>query len=99
MHDEDSPPGRWHCTEQRLRATFDLPVQLHACRRAVQHLPGLFDYRFRYVPLTDGQDTLVGTVALSGFDDQTARGVLAKVLQTLRYTPVRPQTPTPEVRP
>lgn len=87
VNDEDSPPGRWHCTEQRLRVSFDLPVQLHACRRAVQHLPGLFDYRFRYVPLTDGQDTLVGAVGLSGFDDHTARSVLAKVLQTLRYTP------------
>jgi hypothetical protein len=98
VNDEDSPPGRWHCTEQRLRVTFDLPVQLHACRRAVQHLPGLFDYRFRYVPLTDGQDALVGAVGLSGFDDETARGVLAKVLQTLRYTPDRSKTSTPKAR-
>lgn len=87
VNDEDSPPGRWHCTEQRLRVTFDLPVQLHACRRAVQHLTGLFDYRFRYVPLIDGPDALVGALGLTGFDDETARSVLAKVLQTLRYTP------------
>ena len=87
VNDEDSPPGRWHCTEQRLRTTFDLPVQLHACRRAVQHLPGLFDYRFRYAPLVKGQDALVGALGLTGFDDETARGVLTKVLGSLRYTP------------
>ncbi len=87
VKEEDSPPGRWDCTEQRLRVAFDLPVHLHACRRAVQHLPGLFDYRFRYVPLIDGQDSLVGAVVLSGFVDETARSVLTKVLDSLRYTP------------
>ena len=84
---EDSPPGRWHCTEQRLRARFDLPVQLHACRRPVQHLAGVYDYRFRYVPLNQGPDALVVALGLSGFDDTTAQGVLRKSLETLRYTP------------
>lgn len=87
VNDEKSPPGHWHCTEQRLRAAFDLPVQLHACRRPVQHLPGLFDYRFRYAPLVQGQDALVVAVGLSGFDDDTARGVLRKSMESLRYTP------------
>lgn len=99
VNDEDSPPGRWHCTEQRLRVTFDLPVQLHACRRAVQHLPGLFDYRFRYVPLINGPDALVGALGLTGFDDETARGVLTKVLGSLRYTPDTTPATTPEARP
>jgi hypothetical protein len=50
-------------------------------------LPGVFDYRFRYVPLTQGQDTLVGAVALSGFVDDTARRVLTRILESLRYSP------------
>jgi hypothetical protein len=79
--------GRRQCTEQRLRATNDLPVQLYACRRLVQHLPGLFDYRFRYVPLINGDDALVVALGLSGFDDETARNVLQKSMQTLRYSP------------
>lgn len=87
VNEEDGPPGRWHCTEQRLRADNDQPVQLHACRRPVQHLPGLFDYRFRYVPLIHGVDALVVSLGLSGFDDQTARAVLHKSIETLRYTP------------
>jgi hypothetical protein len=84
---EGSPPGRWDCTEQRLRVASDLPVQLYACRRPTQHLPEVFDYRFRYVPLTRGQDTLVGAVALSGFVDDTAQRVLTRILETLRFSP------------
>ncbi len=86
VNEEDSPPGRWHCNEQRLRAADELPVQLYACRRPVQHLPGLYDYRFRYVPLNTGADALVVALGLSGFDDETARAVLHKSIDSLRYS-------------
>ena len=85
LPDEDSPPGRWSCREQRLRGTNDLPIQLHACRRPIEKLPGLYDFRFRYSPLLGGKDALVVAVGLSGFDNDTARTVLRKSIESMRF--------------
>jgi serine protease Do len=83
----DGPTTSWNCTEQRLRGRFDLPIQLHACRRAVEKLPGLFDFRFRYIPLVPGPDALLVAVSMSGFDDQSARAILLKSMHSLSFTP------------
>jgi serine protease Do len=90
VHDEDSPPGRWSCQEQRFRGTDDLPIQLHACRRPIPKLPGLYDFRFRYAPLIGGKDALVVAVGLSGFDNDTARAVLRKSIESVRHKPEPP---------
>lgn len=86
VSDEEVPPGRWQCREQRLRGPMDLPLQLHACRRPVENVPGLYDFKFRYTPLVMGPDALVVAVGLAGFDDDTARAVLRKSIESLRYT-------------
>ena len=83
----DGPTASWHCTEQRLRGRFDLPIQLNACRRAVEKLPGLFDFRFRYIPLVPGPDALLVAVSMSGFDDQSAKAILLKSMDSLSFTP------------
>ncbi len=83
----DGPTASWHCTEQRLRGRFDLPIQLHACRRAVEKLPGLFDFRFRYNPLVPGPNALLVAVSMSGFDDQSAKAILLKSMDSLSFTP------------
>jgi hypothetical protein len=70
-----------------LRGRFDLPIQLHACRRAVEKLSGLFDYRFRYTPLVSGKDALLVAIGMSGFDDQSARAILLKSMDSLSFTP------------
>lgn len=87
VKDNDGPTASWSCTEQRLRGRFDLPIQLHACRRAVEKLPDLFDYRFRYTPLVSGQDALLVAIGMSGFDDQSARAILLKTMDSLSFTP------------
>lgn len=87
VFDEDSPPGRWNCAEQRLRGPQGVPVQLHACSRPIEKLPGLFDFRFRYTPLILGNDALVVAVGLSGFDPDTARTVLSRSIHSMR-TPI-----------
>ena len=87
VKDDDGPTASWHCTEQRLRGRFDLPIQLHACRRAVEKLPGLFDFRFRYTPLVSGPDALLVAIGMSGFDDASARALLLKSMDSLSFTP------------
>lgn len=87
VSDEKIPPGQWQCREQRLRGPMDLPVHLYACRRPLEDLPGLYDFRFRYTPLVVGPDALVIAVGLAGFDDDTAKAVLRKSIDSLRYTP------------
>jgi hypothetical protein len=87
VKDDDGPTASWHCTEQRLRGRFDLPIQLHACRRAVEKLPGLFDFRFRYTPLVSGPDALLVDIGMSGFDDASARALLLKSMDSLSFTP------------
>lgn len=84
LNEEEQPVGRWACKEQRLRSGDDTPIQLHACRRPVDKLPGLFDFRFRYTPLIPGPDALVVALALSGFDDATAQSVLRQSLTSFR---------------
>ena len=84
VYDDESPPGRWSCAEQRLRGHGEVPVQLHACSRPIEKLPGLYDYRFRYTPLIQGNDALVVTVGLSGFDPDTARQVLQNSIASMR---------------
>ena len=90
LNDEEQPVGRWSCQEQRLRAGDDTPIQLHACRRPVDKLPGLFDFRFRYTPLIPGPDALVVAMALSGFDDATAKSVLRQSLASFRLHKEQP---------
>lgn len=85
LNDEEQPVGRWSCREQRLRGGDNTPIQLHACRRPVDKLPGLFDFRFRYTPLIAGNDGLVVAMALSGFDDAAAQLVLRQSLTSFRY--------------
>lgn len=87
VREDEGPVGQWHCTEQRVRGRFDLPIQLHACRRAVEKLPGLFDFRFRYVPLVPGNDALVVAMNLTGFDNANARAVLQKSMDSLTFAP------------
>jgi serine protease Do len=87
VKNDDGPTASWHCTEQRLRGRFDLPIQLDACRRAVEKLPGLFDFRFRYTPLVTGPDALLVAVSMSGFDDQSAKAILLKSMDSLSFTP------------
>ncbi len=87
VHDEDSPPGRWHCSEQRLRGPGEVPIQVHACRRGIEKLPGLSDFRFRYTPLLGGRDALVVAIGLSGYDNTTAQAVLRRSIAALQ-TPV-----------
>ncbi len=87
VREEKGPSTPWNCTEQRLRGRFDLPIQLHVCRRAVEHLPGLFDFRFRYTPLVSGPDALLVTGRMSGFDDASARAILFKSLDSLSFSP------------
>lgn len=83
VHDEDSPPGRWYCSEQRLLASGDVPILLHACKRPIEKLPGLADYRFRYTPLLKGKDALVVAVGLHGYDDATAKNAIATSISSL----------------
>ena len=85
ISEEDTTPARWTCHEQRLSAAGGLAVHLHACQRPVAKLPGLYDYRFRYAPLVQGQDALVVAMGLSGFDKDTARAVLRRSLAALRH--------------
>ena len=85
--DDEAPTGRWHCTEQRLRGQDDIPIQLHACRRPLSGLPGLYDFRFRFLPLMDGPDVLIVSVGLSGFDNQSAQVVIQRSIRSLSYTP------------
>jgi hypothetical protein len=87
VREEKGPSTPWNCTEQRLKGRFDLPIQLHVCRRAVEHLPGLFDFRFRYTPLVSGPDALLVTGRMSGFDDASARAILFKSLDSLSFSP------------
>jgi hypothetical protein len=87
VREEKGPSTSWNCTEQRLKGRFDLPIQLHVCRRAVEHLPGLFDFRFRYTPLVSGPDALLVTGRMSGFDDASARAILFKSMDSLNFTP------------
>lgn len=89
VYDDDSPSGRWKCGEQRLKGKSGIPIQLQACSRPVDKLPGLFDFRFRYTPLIDGHDALVVALGLSGFDVQTARQVLHRSIASMR-TPLEP---------
>jgi S1-C subfamily serine protease len=85
---EENPPiGRWQCTEQRLKGSKEVPIQLHACRRPLPKLPGLYDFRFRYVPLVIGQDALVVSIGMSGFDNASARAILQRNIQSLAFTP------------
>ncbi len=91
VHDEESPPGRWQCSEQRLRGPGEVPIQLHACRRRIEKLPGLSDFRFRYTPLIGGRDGLIVAIGLSGYDNATAQAVLRRSIAALR-TPAE-QTP------
>lgn len=86
VREEKGPSTPWNCTEQRLRGRFDLPIQLHVCRRAVEHLPGLFDFRFRFTPLVAGPDALLVSGRLSGFDDASARAILFKSMDSLSFT-------------
>lgn len=87
VREENGPSTPWKCKEQRLRGRFDLPIQLHVCRRAVENLPGLFDFRFRYTPLVLGPDVLLVNGRLSGFDDDSARSILFKSMDSLSFTP------------
>lgn len=87
VHDEDSPPGRWDCSEQRLRGPSDVPIHVHACRRPIEKLPGLSDFRFRYTPLVQGPDALVVAIGLSGYDNNTAQAILHRSISALK-TPV-----------
>ena len=84
VHDEESPPGRWQCSEQRLRGPGEVPIQLHACRRRIEKLPGLSDFRFRYTPLIGGRDGLIVAIGLSGYDNATAQAVLRRSIAALR---------------
>ena len=83
VHEEDSPPGRWHCSEQRLLGSQNVPIQVHACRRLIEKLPGLYDFRFRYAPLSNGKSSLVVAIGLSGFDDETAKKILHKSISSM----------------
>lgn len=82
--DEDSHPRPWSCSEQRLLGNDGIPIQLYACRRQLEKLPGLFDYRFRYTPLISGKDALVVAVGLHGYDDETAKAAIQKSISSVR---------------
>ena len=83
VHEEDSPTGRWYCSEQRLLTSGQILIQLHACKRPIEKLPGLSDYRFRYTPLIKGKDSLVVAVGLHGYDDSTAQTAIATSILSL----------------
>lgn len=84
VSDEDSPLGDWQCSEQRLRGPAEVPIQLHACRRSIEKVPGLSDFRFRYIPLVAGQDALIVSINLGGYDNATAQAVLRRSIAALK---------------
>lgn len=84
VRSEEESLGIWSCDQQRLRAHADVPIQIYACSRPVEKLPGLFDFRFRYAPLITGKDALVVSMSLRGFDPETALLVLKQSISTVR---------------
>lgn len=87
LTDDPTDSDPWRCTERRMNTPAGLTVHLHACRRPVPKLPGLHDYRFRYTPLLAGNDALVASMALSGFDEATAQAALRKAIASVRWNP------------
>lgn len=83
----------WKCRQQRMKTAENLVVQVYACRRAVKHLPGLHDYKFRYAPLVRGPDTLMVGIDLTGMDPSAAQTVLALSLASLRWKPTGAKAP------
>lgn len=87
LTDDPTDSDPWRCSERRMNTPAGLTVHLYACRRPVPKLPGLHDYRFRYTPLIAGNDALVASMALSGFDEATAQVALRKAIASVRWNP------------
>ena len=85
VDEDEATPERWKCSEQRLTTQSKVPVQLHACRRPIQKLPGLADYRFRYTPLVKGRNALIVAIGLHGYDDATAQLAIKRSLASLEF--------------
>jgi hypothetical protein len=85
------PP--WKCRQQSMQTPASLPLLVHACRRPITHLPGLHDYRFRYIPKISGPDALLVSLDLTGMDEKTAREALLLSLNTLRWQPAGKAAP------
>jgi hypothetical protein len=83
----------WQCRQQSMQTLEALPLLVHACRRPVKHLPGLHDYRLRYVPQVQGPDALLVSLDLTGMDDKTAQAALLLSMKTSRWQPATKAAP------
>ena len=76
-----------------MQTPESLPLLVHACRRPVKHLPGLHDYRFRYVSKVQGPDALLISLDLTGMDEKTAQAALLVFMKSSRWQPVTKAAP------
>jgi serine protease Do len=83
----------WKCRQQSMQTPESLPLLVHACRRPVKHLPGLHDYRFRYVSKVQGPDALLVSLDLTGMDEKTAQAALLVFMKSSRWQPVTKAAP------